>query len=192
MSLMRMLAGSLAVMAALCVIHYLYSHERNAELMWALLGLIQKERGLPERGSWTLAGHSMGGEIVIRMAKQRPETARQVILAAGAVVGRRPHPPPWLRFPPARQWAVVMIEIFSRRPAVIRRVLGSAYCSFKTNITAEEILVCLTSYSASGMLKMNSVLLIGAGMIFSHSDSCIPITLTHVVRLFVSAPRAGD
>jgi pimeloyl-ACP methyl ester carboxylesterase len=104
-----------------------YSHERNGELMWALLGLIQKERGLPERGSWTLVGHSMGGEIVIRMAKQRPEAARQAILAAGAVVGRRPHAPPWLRFPPARQWAVMMIDIFSRRPAVIRRVLGSAY-----------------------------------------------------------------
>ena len=104
-----------------------YSHERNAELIWAMLDQTMKESGLSERAAWTLVGHSMGGEVVVRMANKRPGQTRQVILADGAVLGRKPHPLPWLRFPPARQWAFVSMEVFSRRPAVLRRFLGSAY-----------------------------------------------------------------
>ena len=104
-----------------------YSHERNAELIWALVDQIGKERGVSERVAWALVGHSMGGEVVVRMANKRPGQTRQVVLADGAVLGRRRHPLPWLRFPPARRWAFVSMEILSRRPAVLRRFLGSAY-----------------------------------------------------------------
>ena len=104
-----------------------YSHERNATLLWALVDQLAKESGISGSAAWTLVGHSMGGEIVVRMAGSRPAQARQVVLADGAVLGRRPHPLPWLRFPPLRRWAFLSVEFLSRRPAVLRRFLGSAY-----------------------------------------------------------------
>jgi len=104
-----------------------YSHDRNAELLWSLADIIGKENKLSENTQWILVGHSMGGEIVVRMADKQPRRVAKVILAAGAVNGRKFQPVPVLRFPPARRWMVVIIEILSRRPERVSRVLGSAY-----------------------------------------------------------------
>ena len=104
-----------------------YSHGRNAEVLWALADLIAKDRGLPGDTKWFLVGHSIGGEIVLRMADKRPEKVKQLVLAAGAISGGKPHHLTLIRFPPARRWAMVLIEILLRRSNVMRGILGSAY-----------------------------------------------------------------
>lgn len=104
-----------------------YSHDKNAEVLWALADLFTKDRGLSGDAKWFLVGHSIGGEIVLRMAAQRPEKVKRVVLAAGAISGGKPHSLTLIRFPPARRWAMVLIEILLRRSNVMSGILGSAY-----------------------------------------------------------------
>ncbi len=165
-----------------------YSHDRNAELLWSLVDIIGKERGVPANSAWIIVGHSIGGEIAVRMASQRPEKVNQVIMAAGAVSGGKPHPLSSIRFPPARRWSMVIIEILLRRSNVLSRFLGSAYGRVPTSEELKEYTAPLcvdgttrASYKIgdshvglAGVIDMLKDLRLPVSLIWGENDKWVP------------------
>lgn len=96
--------------------------DHRASLIWNLLETI--EPGV----KWHLAGHSMGGSVVVAMALQRPEQAKSLILAAGAIPGTAGTRQSWLfHYPPvARAVRHLATRVLLSEENVIK-ALTSAY-----------------------------------------------------------------
>jgi 2-hydroxy-6-oxonona-2,4-dienedioate hydrolase len=96
--------------------------DNRASLIWNLLETIDPG------AKWHLAGHSMGGSVVVAMVLQRPEQAKSLILAAGAIPGTAGTRPSWLfRYPPvARAVRHLATRVLLSEDNVLK-ALASAY-----------------------------------------------------------------
>ena len=109
-----------------------YSHARNAATLWRLTEILAAQQAVFD-GPWILAGHSMGGTIVSRMALQEAERIERVVLVDGAVHAAESGKPgaqgglgTSLSFPPAGRAAADVLDLLLRFPGSVRGMLASA------------------------------------------------------------------
>nr|MDW8081113.1 alpha/beta hydrolase [Candidatus Calescibacterium sp.] len=125
--------------------------ETQAELLWKLLDTLEMQERIPpslQGVPWVLVGHSMGGGIVFRMAMERPERLRAVVLIAPAF-GRRGLRclEPFLSFPPLQGFFATAIRRAFLSPSRVRHFLAAAY---GREPTEEEFLGYLTPLKRKG------------------------------------------
>jgi pimeloyl-ACP methyl ester carboxylesterase len=108
-----------------------YSHRSQAQLLARVLDEMGVERAY-------LAGHSLGGSVMLHFAYMHPEKVKGLVSVAGAVSIRERsfHPGALLRFPPFKRAAEVFLTRYTNRERV-RAILESA-C--QKDIITEEVL----------------------------------------------------